>query len=121
MQQFCAHVSAITGQMTWLSIKTKAENSLKYVTAPSTDTELSDKVYSEIIELLTDACSNREFMAERDGDIIVSRILTPSAITLQNLGEKYDVTRERIRQREKSTWRKLTIGIYRYKREKFIP
>ena len=60
-------------------------------------------------------------MAERDGDIIVSRILTPTAITLQNLGEKYDVTRERIRQREKSTWRKLTIGIYRYKREKFIP
>ena len=60
-------------------------------------------------------------MAERDGGIIASRILTPTAITLQNLGEKYDVTRERIRQREKSTWRKLTISIYRYKREKFIP
>ena len=105
----------------WLSIKTKAENGLKYVTALSTNTELFDKVYNEIIKLLTDACSNREFMAERDGDIIVSRILNPSAITLQNLGEKYDVTRERIRQREKSTWRKLTIGIYRYKREKFIP
>ena len=105
----------------WIAIKTKAENALKYVPASSTDTELSDKIYNEIIELLTDACSNREFMAERDGDIIVSRILNPSAITLQNLGEKYDVTRERIRQREKSTWRKLTTGIYRYKREKFIP
>ena len=105
----------------WIAIKTKAENALKYVPASSTDTELSDKIYKEIIERLTDAGSNREFMAERDGDIIVSRILNPSAITLQNLGEKYDVTRERIRQREKSTWRKLTTGIYRYKREKFIP
>ena len=105
----------------WISIKTKAENGLKFVNTSTTDTELFEKVYGEIIELLTDACSNRDFMAERDGDIIISRILNPSAVTLRTLGEKYDVTRERIRQREKSTWRKLTIGIYRYKREKFIP
>ena len=81
----------------WIPIKTKTENSLKFANTLSANIEYSDNIYNEIVELLTDACSNRDLMTECDGDIIISRILNPSTITLQKLGEKYNVTRERIR------------------------
>ncbi len=105
----------------WSSVKEKAETALSLEAIPSAWIDVSKKVYDEMIELLTTACSDRKVMSERDGDIVISRILHRSSITLQMLGEKYSVTRERIRQREKAAWRKLTNGIYRYTQERFIP
>lgn len=103
----------------WTCIRTKAENALKF-TNNSMCTEYSDIFYDQIVELVVDACSNREFMTERDGDVIINRILNSPPKTLADLGKKYNVSRECIRQREKKSWRRLTFGIYRYKGEKYI-
>lgn len=105
----------------WLPIQTKAENGLKFVDHLSPDTRYADTVYDEIVELLADACSDRELVKECDGEIIINRRLNSPSVTLQSLGERYHVTGERIRQREKRAWRKLTIGIYHCKYEKFVP
>ena len=105
----------------WAPVKAKAENSVKFVTKSSSSTEYLDKAYHEITELFSDICSSPEFLTERDADIIKSRIVKSPTVTLQDLGVKYGVSRERIRQREQSAWSRLTVGIYRGRREKYIP
>lgn len=105
----------------WLPILAKAQNGLRSANDLSSAPKGSDEVYHEIVALLTDACSDRSCMAERDGDIIANRILDPSAVPLRKLGEKYDISGERIRQRERNAWKRLTIGIYLGSRESFLP
>ena len=57
-----------------------------------------------MVEVLYDCLSK---LNEREQYIIKNRMLTDSPVTLEELGAKFNVSRERIRQIEKSAFDKL--------------
>ena len=77
-------------------------------------TETSRVVYNELIEILTSACLDPEILNARTGDVIINRVIRYQAETLQALGEKHGVTRERIRQICEKGWRRFSRIIARY-------
>jgi RNA polymerase sigma-32 factor len=48
---------------------------------------------------------------ERESYIVKHRIMTDAPITLQEIGNKYNITRERARQIEKQALKKLRLAI----------
>ncbi len=66
-------------------------------------------------ELLADAMS---VLNDREKDILMQRRLSEETITLEDLSEKYDVSRERIRQIEVRAFEKLQAEMHKQAREK---
>jgi len=57
---------------------------------------------------------------ERESYIVKHRIMTDSPITLQEIGSKYNITRERARQIEKQALKKLRLAIPYYEKEQAL-
>jgi RNA polymerase sigma-32 factor len=57
---------------------------------------------------------------ERESYIVKHRIMTDSPITLQEIGSKYNITRERARQIEKQALKKLRIAIPYFEKEQAL-
>lgn len=66
-------------------------------------------------ELLSDAMS---VLNDREKDILMQRRLSEETITLEDLSEKYDVSRERIRQIEVRAFEKLQTEMHKMAKEK---
>ncbi|MEL6573433.1 MAG: RNA polymerase sigma factor RpoH [Pseudomonadota bacterium] len=66
-------------------------------------------------ELLADAMS---VLNDREKDILMQRRLSEETITLEDLSEKYEVSRERIRQIEVRAFEKLQAEMHKQAREK---
>lgn len=56
-------------------------------------------------------------LSERESYIVKHRIMTDSPITLQEIGSKYNITRERARQIEKQALKKLRLAIPYFEKE----
>ncbi len=70
-------------------------------------TELEDKlIYRELQEKTYDELT-KSGVSTRDLDIVLSRYLSEDPCTLQELGDKYGVSRERIRQIEERMIKKI--------------
>lgn len=63
-------------------------------------------LFNSFKDTVTDILSE-EKVSERDIDIIINRYLNDTPCTLQELGDKYGLTRQRIEQLEKRALRKL--------------
>ena len=57
---------------------------------------------------------------ERESYIVKHRIMTENPITLQEIGNKYNITRERARQIEKQALKKLRIAIPYFGKEQTL-
>jgi len=57
---------------------------------------------------------------ERESYIVKHRIMTDSPITLQEIGSKYNITRERARQIEKQALKKLRLAIPYFEKEQAL-
>lgn len=57
---------------------------------------------------------------ERENYIVTHRIMTDNPITLQEIGSKYNVTRERARQIEKQALKKLRLAIPYFEKEQAL-
>jgi RNA polymerase sigma-32 factor len=57
---------------------------------------------------------------ERESYIVKHRIMTDNPITLQEIGSKYNITRERARQIEKQALKKLRLAIPYFTKEKAL-
>ncbi|MBR2444752.1 MAG: hypothetical protein IKB27_05065 [Clostridia bacterium] len=102
----------------WKPIKEKVKVSIE--TEQKIDLDYSHVIYLKIIDLLEKACDDKEIITSRSKDVIKNRILCSLKLTLQQLGENHDLSRERIRQIETKSWKKLSMGIYCSKKECFV-
>ena len=75
--------------------------------------------YEEVVSLLTNFA--KSVLPERESDIIIYRILSKDSLTLQMIGDKHGISRERVRQIEIKQWRAITNGFHRSPRAVFIP
>lgn len=66
---------------------------------------LADREIKEIFSEFLD--SFRKLLGERDRDILETRILADDPLTLQEIGDRYGISRERVRQVEDQIVRKL--------------
>ena len=80
-------------------------------------TEGARKNYTELIEILTSACGDAELLGEVAGDVLLHRIVRYRSLTLEELGNKYGVTREWIRQVEVKSKRRFTMLMSKYETE----
>ena len=71
-------------------------------------TERSGKVYGELVEILTAACRDPEMLRESAGAVILNRVVYCRRATLEELGARYGVTRERVRQVQNKQWQRLS-------------
>ena len=103
-----------------IPLKKKAENCLRVEVNKNVQITARD-TYNELLRLFGDFCVNGGILNVRDGDILMSRIMRILPVTLQQLGERYGFTRERIRQRQMKTWKRVAVGVqYDSKKEGFI-
>ena len=103
----------------WGEIKTKAVLALSLQNMEIPKDSCEAVVFDEIIRLLKDACVHLTGLSDRSKDILLNRLLEITGVTLQKLGNKYGVCRERVRQVEKSAWRSLTNGIYQSSKSEY--
>lgn len=73
--------------------------------APSAETQVAKKEMEAIIREKLD--SLRKDLSEREIHILEKRILSDTPSTLQEIGERYGITRERVRQIENSMIKKI--------------
>jgi RNA polymerase sigma-32 factor len=59
-------------------------------------------------------------LSERESYIVKHRIMTDSPVTLQAIGSKYNITRERARQIEKQALKKLRLAIPYFEKEQAL-
>lgn len=59
-------------------------------------------------------------LSERESYIVKHRIMTDSPITLQEIGSKYNITRERARQIEKQALKKLRLALPYFEKEQAL-
>ena len=71
----------------------------------SVETEVAQKEIEDILH--TKVGEFRTTLNDRELDIFDSRIFSESPVTLQEIGEKYDISRERVRQVEKNIIKKM--------------
>ncbi|MBU0992360.1 MAG: RNA polymerase factor sigma-32 [Proteobacteria bacterium] len=71
----------------------------------SAETEVAKKEIEDILH--TKVNEFKETLNERELDIFDSRIFSESPVTLQEIGEKYEISRERVRQVEKNIIKKM--------------
>jgi RNA polymerase sigma-32 factor len=73
--------------------------------APSAETQVAKKEMEYIIHQKLD--SFKKGLSEREVHILENRIFSDSPSTLQDIGERYGITRERVRQIEKGVIKKM--------------
>jgi RNA polymerase sigma-32 factor len=73
--------------------------------APSAETQVAKKEMEAIIREKLD--SLRKDLSEREIHILEKRVLSDAPATLQEIGERYGITRERVRQIENSMIKKI--------------
>ena len=83
------------------------------------ETTVLQSYYEEVIALLTNFAKTA--LPERESDVIIYRILSKASLTLQTIGDKHGISRERVRQLENKKWRTITIGFHRSPRVVFAP
>ena len=71
----------------------------------SAETEVAQRQIEDILHSKVDEF--KDTLNERELDIFESRIFSESPVTLQEIGEKYDISRERVRQVEKNIVKKM--------------
>lgn len=103
----------------WQSVKSKASAALELSVSPYNHLMLTDKTYREIVEILTRACLDSNIMSERNGDILIHRVLKYRVNTLQNLAEKHGVSRQCIAQNEAKAWKRLSNSILYISNKKY--
>ena len=114
-----SHYKSIAAE--WAKIHEKAARALQagvFEKAPNT---LVNKVYLDLLRLLTLATNDPALLVERERIILLKRTLSLFPSTLQELGDEFGISRERIRQLELRAWKKLINGIHHSKKEAFIP
>ena len=79
--------------------------------APSAETQVAEKQMGAIIREKLD--SFKEELSERELYILENRIFSDTPVTLQEIGERYGITRERVRQVEKSMIKKMRTHFQR--------
>lgn len=102
----------------WKPVKEKTKMSI--ATEQEINLDYSYAVYFKIIDLLDNACDNKDILTSRSKDIIKNRVICNSKLTLQQLGKNHELSRERIRQIETKSWKKLSMGIYCSKKDCFV-
>ncbi len=89
----------------WMPVRQKVAAALKTeLSYAYTFTDTSRRVYAEFIGILCDLCLDLEIMSKIKGDVVKKRVINYREASLQELGEKYGVTREWIRQLEVKGW-----------------
>ena len=71
----------------------------------SVETEVAQKEIEDILH--TKVAAFKTSLNDRELDIFDSRIFSESPVTLQEIGEKYNISRERVRQVEKNIIKKM--------------
>ena len=79
--------------------------------APSAETQVAEKEMGAIIREKLD--SFKKHLGERELHILENRIFSETPVTLQEIGERYGITRERVRQIEKSMIKKMRTHFQR--------
>ena len=79
--------------------------------APSAETQVAEKEMGAIIR--EKVHSFKKHLNERELYILENRIFSDSPVTLQEIGERYGITRERVRQIEKSMIKKMRTHFQR--------
>ena len=100
----------------WKAIYKKGEDALQNAKVYLDDL-VFEEIYDTLLTILSDACEDETIMKHRNGDIVLNRILYPNRMTLQELGDRYDVSREYIRRLEMSSWERLKKVIYSSKKK----
>ena len=83
------------------------------------ETTILQSYYEDIIALLTNFA--KSVLPERESDVVLYRILSNDSLTLQTIGDKHGISRERVRQLETKKWRTITNGFHRSSRSVFAP
>ena len=83
------------------------------------ETAVLRSYYEDIITLLS--TFTQTVFSEQISDTIIQRVLLNNGVTLQSLGDKHGITRERIRQIENKKWSNIVKGFYSSTREVFVP
>jgi hypothetical protein len=78
-------------------------------------TAVSRQVYTEFVEILTALCLDTEIMRGNAGEILIERVIYYRRSTLEELGERYGVTRERVRQVQNKKWQLASRLISKYR------
>ena len=94
----------------WGILRARYKETFKTVASP----KVVYKTYTSIIDLLKYAAEN--CLSARRCEILKKRLFTNSPVSLQDIAIGFDVSRERIRQLQNSSWRRLSTGIYMYTR-----
>jgi RNA polymerase sigma-32 factor len=79
--------------------------------APSAETQVAEKQMGAVIREKLD--SFKKQLSERELHILENRIFSDTPVTLQEIGERYGITRERVRQIEKSMIKKMRTHFQR--------
>ena len=83
------------------------------------ETTILQSYYEDVVALLTNFA--KSVLPERESDIVLYRILSNDSLTLQTIGDKHGISRERVRQLETKKWRTITNGFHRSSRAVFAP
>lgn len=103
----------------WFSLHEKVKKSLETSdTVPNSN--YVDEIYSKLINIIAEATFDTTVMDLQSGDIIRNRFLLDKPVTLAVLGEKYGVSRERVRQIAQKRWRLLTQKLRNPNTKNFI-
>lgn len=101
----------------WADLRSVCQSSIESGSYKSASRERVDELYAKLTDFFDGMCSDKNIMNERETDIIRNRIINPSAMTLNELGKRYGISRERVRQLENRRWRFVELRILRFKRQ----
>ena len=81
--------------------KQRTDANIENVPMGAEETITSELIQADLMDKMAQHMATMK-LSERDQDIIISRYMSPTLVTLQELGEKYQISRQRVEQIEKN-------------------